>query len=258
FLAETREKAAKLSLPEIIFDIYENSGYKRAVFENEDNFAAQSREDNIKELAASVSARREPALSSLAEFLERTALVSDTDELDRGEEAVRLMTLHSAKGLEFPVVFIVGLEEGLLPHSRSQTSAADLEEERRLMYVGMTRAMDKLYLVHARARTVFGSRQRNSPSRFLADLPEENCLFLERNRPESRFSQVFSDEGISSRKLRKSSSSESTSFSDGETVKHPLFGSGMIVAQDEHAYTIAFADGGIKKIAKAFEGLKKA
>ena len=109
----------------------------------------------------------------LARFLEEVALVSDQDELEDVPDRVTLITLHAAKGLEFPVVFIVGLEEGLLPHRRALEDERELEEERRLAYVGMTRAKDRLYLVHAHHRSTYGVGAQSDPSRFLAELPEE-------------------------------------------------------------------------------------
>jgi len=109
----------------------------------------------------------------MAEFLESVALVADIDSLSEGSEAVTLMTLHSAKGLEFPVVFIVGLEEGVFPHQRSLISDREIEEERRLCYVGMTRAREELHLVHAHRRSLYGQPNFNSRSRFLDDIPLE-------------------------------------------------------------------------------------
>jgi DNA helicase-2/ATP-dependent DNA helicase PcrA len=105
------------------------------------------------------------------DYLEQVALMTDLDQHDPTIERVTLMTLHSAKGLEYPLVFVTGMEEGLFPHSRSGSGSADLDEERRLCYVGMTRAMRKLYLSHARRRRVYGTWQFNAPSRFLADIP---------------------------------------------------------------------------------------
>ena len=109
---------------------------------------------------------------TLAAFLEQVALVSDIDDLEEGQEAPTLLTLHAAKGLEFPVVFITGLEEGVLPHSRALDDAEELAEERRLFYVGITRAKDRVYLSHAFRRTTYGMTDVGTPSRFLGDIPE--------------------------------------------------------------------------------------
>jgi len=124
--------------------------------------------ENIEELK-SVAQKS----SSLEEFLERVALVADIDNFDREAKAVTLMTLHNAKGLEFPIVFMVGMEEGLFPHANSLLDPADLEEERRLCYVGITRAQKRLYLTYALSRMLFGSFQANAPSRFLGEIPKE-------------------------------------------------------------------------------------
>ncbi len=134
----------------------------------------QSRLENIEELR-SVAERH----NELGEFLENVALVSDTDNYDEKADAITLMTLHSSKGLEFPVVFIIGMEEGLLPHAQSLTDASELEEERRLCYVGMTRARDRLYLTASRCRLLYGNMQYNERSRFLEDIPSELLDFIE-------------------------------------------------------------------------------
>lgn len=136
--------------------------------------------ENVLELL-SVASKYDilPAGEGLHNFLDDIALVSDVDSLDERSSAVNLMTMHCAKGLEFPVVFIVGLEEGIFPHSRSQFDPAQLEEERRLCYVGITRAKELIYLLFARSRKLFGNIQANAPSRFLSDIPEHIMEFVE-------------------------------------------------------------------------------
>jgi DNA helicase-2/ATP-dependent DNA helicase PcrA len=114
---------------------------------------------------------REPD-AGLEQFLEQVSLIGEQDEYDEDASSVTLMTLHIAKGLEFPIVFIVGMEDGIFPHFRSMTDAAALEEERRLAYVGITRARQRLYLTHAWSRTLYGQTQYNPPSRFLGEMPE--------------------------------------------------------------------------------------
>ena len=147
----------------------DDSGYL-AEFEAEDTVESHGRIENLGELVGSA---RE--FTVLDEFLEQVALVADTDELPEGEveDQVVLMTLHSAKGLEFPVVFLVGVEEGVFPHSRALTEPDEMEEERRLAYVGITRAMRRLFISHAWSRMLFGSTQYNPPSRFLDEIPAE-------------------------------------------------------------------------------------
>ena len=146
----------------------DDSGYL-AEMEAEDTIEAHTRIENLGELVGSA---RE--FTVMDEFLEQVALVADTDDLPDGEveDQVILMTLHSAKGLEFPVVFLIGVEEGIFPHIRALTEPVEMEEERRLAYVGITRAMRRLYMSHAWSRQLFGSTQYNPPSRFFDEIPE--------------------------------------------------------------------------------------
>ena len=145
----------------------QRSGYV-AELEAEHSIEAEGRIENLAEL---VGAARD--FASIDEFLEQISLVADTDDLDGDESSIVLMTLHAAKGLEFPVVFLIGLEDGIFPHLRSIGDPDELEEERRLAYVGITRARERLHLTHAWARTMFGSTQYNPPSRFLEEIPSE-------------------------------------------------------------------------------------
>lgn len=145
--------------------LLDRSGY-RAGLEAEHSVEADGRLENLGELVGAAD-----EIGSVEEFLEQIALVSDTDELDGDDASVVLMTLHSAKGLEYPVVFIIGMEDGIFPHMRSIGDLEELEEERRLAYVGLTRAEQRLYLTHAATRTIFGATQYNPPSRFLKEIP---------------------------------------------------------------------------------------
>jgi DNA helicase-2/ATP-dependent DNA helicase PcrA len=159
--------------PSAIFDAaLENSGLQAAINDGSDE--GEERWANVLELRGHAAEFDEIAPpEGLARFLEEVALVSDQDELEEAPDRVTLITLHAAKGLEFPVVFIVGLEEGLLPHRRALEDERELEEERRLAYVGMTRAKDRLYLVHAHHRSTYGVGAQADPSRFLSELPED-------------------------------------------------------------------------------------
>ena len=151
----------------IVEAVAERTGY-RAVLEAEDTVEAHGRMENIAELAGAAE-----EYESLDEFLESVALVSDSDEIDASAQRVSLMTLHTAKGLEFPAVFLVGLEDGVFPHMRALEDPLQLEEERRLCYVGITRARRQLYVTHAWSRTLWGSTNHAVPSRFLSELPAE-------------------------------------------------------------------------------------
>jgi DNA helicase-2/ATP-dependent DNA helicase PcrA len=179
-LTKLREMAKSLSLGDLAAAIIEETGYVRWLQEERSDDALE-RLANVQEL---LSAIREFEQSDnerdLSAFLEQVALISDLEQGEAGHSAVTLMTLHAAKGLEFPVVFMIGMEEKVFPHVRSLSDAAQLEEERRLCYVGMTRARERLLMTSAQSRRIFGQEQQNRPSRFLGDIPEE-YLDLERN-----------------------------------------------------------------------------
>lgn len=152
---------------------------------NDDDPRSESRVENIGELISVAKGYDdETENGSLLEFLEQVALVNDTDEYEGAVEKVALMTLHSAKGLEFPVVFLAGLDEGIFPHARTFLESAEMEEERRLCYVGITRAERLLYLTHAETRTVFGKTNPYRPSRFLTEIPEELLVRKEAKKPD--------------------------------------------------------------------------
>jgi DNA helicase-2/ATP-dependent DNA helicase PcrA len=165
-----RSEAPRLGLRDLLSRVLERSGYSAALAQS-DTQESQERLANLAELlSAAAEYETRQGGADLAGFLDRVSLLSDADEV-KDDAPVVLMTLHSAKGLEFDSVFLAGLEEGLLPHSRSLNDAHGLEEERRLCYVGMTRAMERLALTFARSRLVFGQRKPAEPSRFLDELP---------------------------------------------------------------------------------------
>ena len=203
-------------------------------------------------------------LDVLSAFLEEVALASDVDNVNQNEDAVHLMTLHSAKGLEFPVVFIVGLEEGILPHSRSLLSSGEMEEERRLMYVGLTRAKEKIYLLFTRQRTLFGSTQMNSPSRFLEDIPEK---LVKKNSYRENEQKVFEKllferdkRGImGARGEIKTNAKIKTplNFKGGEHVSHEVFGDGLVISAIDDTIVVAFKKAGIKRLSAEYANLKK-
>src|SRR5205814_7657649 len=157
-----------------------DSGYENAL-KAENNDEAEARLENLQELVNAAVDYDEEGPQGLRDFIDHSALVSDTDQY-QGEVPVTLMTAHSAKGLEFPVVFIVGLEDGLFPHSRSLADASDIEEERRLCYVAMTRAEKYLYVTHAVKRRVYGEELASEPSQFLNEMPLELIEDISRGR----------------------------------------------------------------------------
>lgn len=200
-----------LSVTELVEDILDKSGY-REMLKAEKSIEAQSRLENLDELL-SVTKNFEEVNEdkSLVAFLTDLALVADIDSLDEDGEktdAITLMTLHSAKGLEFPVVFLIGLEEGVFPHSRSLMEEAEMEEERRLAYVGITRAEQTLFLTNAQMRTLFGRTSMNPASRFIREIPEE---LLEGVEKEERRNTPFGSRGGTSFG-RSASGSTGTSF----------------------------------------------
>ena len=166
-------KKNELRISELIKETLNKTGYTRAL-ENENTVEAETRIQNLEEfLTVAMEFEEEVSENPLAEFLEGITLSSDIDGMEEEEDSITLMTLHTAKGLEFPVVFLVGLEEGIFPGYKSIGEPKELEEERRLCYVGITRAKQFLFLTCAKQRTIFGSTTYNSPSRFLQEIPEE-------------------------------------------------------------------------------------
>ena len=166
-------KKDELTISELVKKILKDTGYTRAL-ENENTIEAENRIANLEEfLNVAVEFEEESADNGLSDFLEGITLSSDLDKMEEAEESVTLMTLHSAKGLEFPVVFLVGMEEGIFPGYKSIGEQKELEEERRLCYVGVTRAKENLFLTNSKQRTTFGSTTHNPPSRFLQEIPKE-------------------------------------------------------------------------------------
>ena len=166
-------KKDELTISELVKKILKDTGYTRAL-ENENTIEAENRIANLEEfLNVAVEFEEESADNGLSDFLEGITLSSDLDNMEETDESVTLMTLHSAKGLEFPVVFLVGMEEGIFPGYKSIGEQKELEEERRLCYVGVTRAKENLFLTNSKQRTTFGSTTHNPPSRFLQEIPKE-------------------------------------------------------------------------------------
>jgi len=175
---ELRAQVETLSLAELVLLIVERTGYMDYL--TNQGPEGQTRMENVKELIGGLTGS---GLEGVREFLDHVALITDLDEYEGDVQRVSLMTLHSAKGLEFPIVFMVGLEEGLLPYYLRLENAEELEEERRLCYVGMTRAQERLYMTGAVTRHLFGMGQRRIPSRFLRDIPQEIIHFEGRPTP---------------------------------------------------------------------------
>ncbi|MFQ5579432.1 MAG: ATP-dependent helicase [Nitrospiria bacterium] len=198
--------------------------------------------------------------AALKAFLDQAALVSNGDDQDTSQGGVTLMTLHSAKGLEFPVVFLTGLEEGLFPHSRSLTDPGQMEEERRLCYVGMTRARERLYLISALSRRLYGQIQWNRPSRFIKDLPKEAVTKIGAPlRQERKDGRTFYD--TSGPVYTDLQESEAGEYPVGTKVRHRIFGTGKVQCcegeGEEAKVTVTFLGVGTKKLALKFAKLEK-
>lgn len=225
-----KKESEKRELPELVWMAADRSGYID-MLKKEGSIEADSRIENIQELVSLSAgfARLYPG-AGLSEFLERVSLISDIDTYEHTEDAVTIMTVHNAKGLEFPVVFIIGLEEGMFPHQRSMFSLDEIEEERRLCYVGITRAREKLYLSYAFSRTRFGERQIQAPSRFLSEIPEE-LISSERRFGEAEGRAgymedfVFGKSGGFERRIRTDFGGK---LEAGDTVFHDKFGRGVV------------------------------
>ena len=259
-----RQEAGVRGLKALLERILEATGYA-AVLAREDTQESQDRLENLAELlaaAADYEAREEAPV--LTGFLDRAALLSETDRL-RDDVPVLLMTLHSAKGLEFESVFLVGLEEGLLPHARSLGSPDAMEEERRLCYVGMTRAMQQLHLSWARSRQVFGQRRLSEPSRFLGEVPRERLLRSGGGlgawpRRGGWADQPPGDLPQPTPAAPGGAAPDVGALRPGVRVRHPLFGVGTVLrregAGEDLKLTVSFPAVGAKKLVARFAGLE--
>jgi DNA helicase-2/ATP-dependent DNA helicase PcrA len=257
-MEKLREQAGALPLHELVEKIIERSGY-RVWLEAEKTIQAQSRLENLAELVTVTKEFAERSDNgSLAAVLENASLISDIDTLDTDADAVALMTLHTAKGLEFPVVFVVGMEEGIFPHSRSLWDEGELEEERRLCYVGITRAMDDVYLTRAEERTLRGAKQTNLPSRFLDEIPAELIDTEESTGPRREDKTLWQETPVARAII--AAATKKPTFPVGTKVRHPSFGEGMVVEVmgegDQEQVKVAFPNQGIKKLLLSYANLE--
>ena len=272
-------KVEEKSVSELLEEIIETTEYLSEL-KKESPYEIDARKENIGEL---LSVAKEFELSAetdeertLGHFLENVSLVADVDQLDSDAPSVTLMTLHSAKGLEFPVVFLVGLEEGIFPNGRSFDSQQELEEERRLCYVGITRAKDELYMTYAGSRMLFGNVQRNPVSRFVGEIPQSLYIAkssrpkqLERytptitesqRPPQSVMAPSWSD--LSRSASKATAATIDLGYKLGDKVLHKVFGVGTVVGMtpdaDDVQVTVAYpAPIGIKKLMASFAKLEK-
>jgi len=266
---------SEMKVSELYDLLLEKTGYLRAL-EERNTVEDDGRVENLLEFRSAIleSEEEDPALD-LAGFLERIALMSDIDNHNRDADAIAMMTMHAAKGLEFPVVFLPGMEEGLFPTQRSMDSPEGIEEERRLCYVGMTRAMEKLYLLRAQTRTLYGKRDYTIESRFLREI-EPGVLDENGARPGGQISGwVHGDiwgEGWRNRAgtvapdprrrareeiVAKAATPEYCDVKTGDLVRHRKFGNGLVLEAGGGYATVLFDDAGKKKLALGIAPLEK-
>lgn len=275
---ELMNLANEAPVEDLIDRVLRDTGYLEEL-ENERTPQAQSRIDNLHEL---ISVAQEFAKSeeenNLENFLAHVALVSDIDDTELGEDAITLMTLHSSKGLEFPIVFLVGMEEGLFPHARTLMDETEIEEERRLCYVGITRAKEKLFLSSTKMRTIYGNTVTYPPSRFLQEIPARLVKTIKRQERFSaleNFKQVsekysarpqkpastFNPHSFMPQKPAAAAGGTGTRFNTGDRVSHSKWGEGMVVSvkdsPDGQEVKVAFAGAGVRSLLTKYAVLKK-
>ncbi len=252
-----RDRIGALELLDQVIEETEYGAYIR-----DGSQEGEDRWENMLELRGVASEYAHlPTEESLLTFLEEVSLVSDVDNLEEGE-APTLLTLHSAKGLEFGTVFIVGLNDGLLPHNRSFEDPDGMEEERRLFYVGVTRARDRLYLSHTFRRSVFGSSEMGQPSRFLADIPSALKISMDQKRaPKQSTFGLGRSRPAAQRPQRTTTSTQDAPVRPGDKVRHAMFGEGTVIEVRQRGsdwdVTVAFKGKGIKTLAASFAHLEK-
>lgn len=269
------QKEQELSLEEFFRAVLEDTGYLRYLELMGDE--GVTRIENVNELTTNIIKYEESTEEpSLGGFLEEVALFTDLDNYDTSADAVTLMTMHAAKGLEFPFVFIPGMEEGIFPGMQSMYNPEEVEEERRLAYVGITRAKEKLYLTSSATRMLFGSTVRNRPSRFIGEIPQDltdvtdetvrvfqntDVGTVDKKAQRKMDISISRSIGIAQGKKQASASvSSGITFSKGDTVSHSVFGTGIVLSAkpmgNDTLLEIAFDKVGTKKIMANFAKIK--
>ncbi|MBR2894218.1 MAG: UvrD-helicase domain-containing protein [Oscillospiraceae bacterium] len=277
-IEELREREKCMELPDFYELVCEKTGYIDALKEKKD-MESRSRIENVRELRSSLVGflDSDPADRSLAGFLDTVALYTDLDSAEAGDNAVSLMTVHSAKGLEFPFVYVVGMDEGMFPGGRAAAESEEMEEERRLCYVAMTRARERLTMTTARQRMLYGRTSNNTPSRFLKEVPEENSSWVGRVDHQVRRSEWDDSQGMggstsrsfyeipktartASRPVQRPAvgftaeqkSNTQLSVQKGDMIRHRSFGEGMVLSVrpmgGDAMIEVAFEQVGTKKL----------
>lgn len=267
-----------LTITELVTEVLNRSGYREELI-RQNNLESQARLENLDEFLSVTQEfdkryqqqeEEDFAQEKLAIFLNDLALVSDLDDLQEESAQVILMTLHAAKGLEFPLIFLIGLEEGVFPLSRALLQESELEEERRLAYVGITRAEECLYLTNAYARTLYGKTQYNRPSRFLSEISEELYEvqgMIAQNKAQPRvveskgYRMNYSQPTKQATTNKVASGGESVAWKAGDKVKHKAWGTGTIVgvsgSDKDLELDVAFPERGVKRLLAAFAPIEK-
>ena len=275
-MAGFREFAAANTVDKLLEEVWKKTGYFRQL-EEENSIEALNRIENLRELLTVTKEFEEKAslmeeaslagisregqgsvdeeassLSRLDNFLEEVSLLTDLDNFDEAADSIVLMTLHNAKGLEFPVVFMIGMEEGIFPHSRSLNSLEELEEERRLCYVGITRAMEKVFLTSSISHNIYGQSSYMTASRFLREIPDS--LVIDENKAESKKTAVKKPIGKDAEKLK-------VEYKIGDFVEHKLWGRGQVLnvkrLSDDVELDVNFTGMGLKHLLVSFAPLEK-
>ncbi len=264
------EASQRLDVLALIDEVLKQTGYGDFLLDGSEE--GEERMQNVRELSTVAHPYADyPPPTGLEAFLEETALVADVDGFDEAADAVSLITFHAAKGLEFPVVFLTGMEDGLSPHTRSFDNPEAMEEERRLAYVAITRARERLYVVYAFRRSLFGGSMVNAPSRFLADIPDrlkhgQGARVQSAGGPIDRFHRDAAPAGPPGDSLSTWGSSSRLSaaearFVPGDRVRHAKFGEGIVVKSamrnGDEEVDVAFAGVGLKKLSLSFAPLER-
>ncbi|HHW69172.1 MAG TPA: UvrD-helicase domain-containing protein [Tenericutes bacterium] len=244
-IMELKKESESLSLTELVEKVLEKTGIRQELL-NEKTIEAELRIENLEEFKTiAKNSEEEMGVISLEDFLNNITLVSDVQEYKNYDDVVTLLTIHSSKGLEFENVFIIGMEEGVFPHKNSYSNMEELEEERRLCYVAITRAKKSLWFVNARRRTLYGIESCNPPSRFISEINDE---YINSNISDINSLKVNIDSLVD----------ENQEYQFGEKITHETFGLGIIVEMDKSVLTIAFPHPhGIKKILKGHKSIRK-
>ena len=244
-IEELKKASETMSLTEFVDLVLDKTGIRESL-RSEKTLEADIRLENLEEFKSITRTVEEvDGIASLGDFLDEISLVTDASEKQEdGQDKVTLMTMHAVKGLEYDYVFVIGVEEGLFPHLNSMNSEDELEEERRLCYVAITRARKKLYIINARSRLLYGKVSSNVPSRFIAEIGDD-LLDQEKKEP------------IFSKKINREEMMTDNDIKAGDLIEHDKYGKGVVMNIDGSIATIAFSKAGVKKLLKNHKAIKK-